>query len=163
MTGSRSGVVSQLRGDKSYIVGVHCIAHRLELTFKDAVKSCPQCIKLDDLLSSLYVFYHKSPLNRANLKNRWLAHLFKALDHFLRGYRGLIQHFEQIQSPDSEGVNPVQRSKARNFYQTAKDPCVVIFSCFMHDWLTHLSNLSAFNSNSGRGSDQPYSHTGCLN
>lgn len=115
MTGSRSGVVSRLRGDKSYILGVHCIAHRLELAFKDAVKSSPQCKKLDDLLSSLYVFYHKSPLNRANLKNsfkvlgmkpliptrvggtRWLAHLFRALDHFLRGYRGLIQHFEQVQ------------------------------------------------------------------
>ncbi|KAJ7997979.1 hypothetical protein DPEC_G00217780 [Dallia pectoralis] len=80
-------------------------AHRLELTFKDAVKSCPQCTKLDDLLSSLYVFYHKSKLNRANLKNsfkvlgmkpliptrvegtRCLAHLFRALDHFLRGYK----------------------------------------------------------------------------
>ncbi|KAJ7998140.1 hypothetical protein DPEC_G00219500 [Dallia pectoralis] len=115
MTGSRSGVVSRLCGDKSYILGVHCIAHRLELTFKDAVKSCPQCTKLDDLLSSLYVFYHKSELNRANLKNsfkvlgmkpliptrvggtRCLAHLFRALDHFLRGYRGLIQHFEQVQ------------------------------------------------------------------
>ncbi|XP_046900272.1 uncharacterized protein LOC124483769 isoform X2 [Hypomesus transpacificus] len=74
---------------------------------------------------------------------RWLAHLFRALDHFLRGYRGLIQHFEQIQSPDSEGVNPVQESKARNFYQMAKDPGVVMFSCFLHDSLTHLSNLSA--------------------
>ncbi|KAJ7998203.1 hypothetical protein DPEC_G00220160 [Dallia pectoralis] len=43
MTGSRSGVVSRLCGDKSYILGVHYIAHRLELIFKDAVKSCPQC------------------------------------------------------------------------------------------------------------------------
>ncbi|CAM4642873.1 unnamed protein product [Leuciscus chuanchicus] len=108
MTGSRSGVVSRLRGDKSYILGVHCKPW-LELTFKDAVKSCPQCTKV--------------------------------LDHFLRGYRGLIQHFEQIQSPDSEGVVPVQRSKARNFYQTAKNPDIVMFSCFMLDCLTNLSSL----------------------
>ena len=41
MTGKDTGVVVRLKGDKQYIIAMHCMNHRLELAFKDAVKS--QC------------------------------------------------------------------------------------------------------------------------
>ena len=58
--------------------------------------------------------YHKSPLNRTNLKNafrclnvkvklptgasgtRWVEHILRALDHFLDGYPAFQLHLEQL-------------------------------------------------------------------
>uniref|UniRef100_A0A1A8B7D6 Uncharacterized protein n=1 Tax=Nothobranchius furzeri TaxID=105023 RepID=A0A1A8B7D6_NOTFU len=50
---------------------------------------------------------------------RWVSHLLTALDHFLRGYSAIVQHLEQIQSPDSTGVQSDQQAKARNYYRAA--------------------------------------------
>ena len=114
MTGDRSGVVTRLRGEKGYILGVHCMAHREELAYSDAIKKCPMYHRAEDLLSGLYTFYHTSPLNRSNLINcfklrnekplmptriggtRWVGHLHRAVDHFLRGYGALVLHLEQV-------------------------------------------------------------------
>ncbi|XP_038832092.1 zinc finger protein 862-like [Salvelinus namaycush] len=113
MTGAKNGVVSRLKGTRAYIIGIHCMAHRLELTFSDAIQSNVMFQKVEDLLSGLYTFYHTSPLSRVNSFQalghtpllptrigglRWVGHL---LDHFLRGYQGLVQHLEQIQSADA--------------------------------------------------------------
>ena len=67
MAGVRSGVGSRLREKTPYIAGVHCMAHRLELNFKDAIKSISLLQQGEELLSGLYTFHHVSPLNRANL------------------------------------------------------------------------------------------------
>ncbi|XP_045548900.1 zinc finger protein 862-like [Salmo salar] len=76
MTGAKNGVVSRLKGDRAYIIGIHCMAHRLQLTFSDAIRSNVMFQKVEDLLSGLYTFYHTSPLNRVNLVNS-----FQALGH----------------------------------------------------------------------------------
>ena len=113
MTGEKTGVVTRLRGEKKgYILGVHCMAHRLELAYCDAIKGEPMYSKAEELLSGLYTFYHTSPLNRANIiksfeicgqkplmptrigGTRWVGHLLKALD--LRGYRAIMLHLEQV-------------------------------------------------------------------
>ena len=114
MVGAKSGVVSRLKGDRAYIVGIHCMAHRQELAFRDAIKSHAMFQRVEEFLSGLYTFYHTSPLNRANLVNsfqalghkplvptriggtRWVGHLLRALDHFLRGFQGIVQHLEQV-------------------------------------------------------------------
>ncbi|RXN11469.1 zinc finger protein 862-like [Labeo rohita] len=160
MTGARNGVVSKLKGDRAYIIGIHCMAHHLELSFSDAMRSNAMYQKVEDLLCGLYTFFHTSPLNRANLINsfqalgqqpllptriggtRWVGHLLCALDHFLRGYRGLVQHLEQIQSPDAQNVRGVQQAKARKYYSTIREAVIVRFCGFLHDTLTHLSSLS---------------------
>ena len=109
MTRAKNGVVSWLKGDRPNIIGIHRMAHRLELTFSDAMRSNVVFQKVEDLLSGLYTFYHTSPLKRANSfqalghtplvptrigRTRWVGHLLRALDHFLRGYQGLVQHLE---------------------------------------------------------------------
>lgn len=118
MTGAKNGVVSRLKWNRAYIIGIHCIAHCLELTFSDAIRSNVMFQKVEDLLSGLYTFYHTCPLNRVNLVNsyqphghtplvptrivgtRWVGHLLRALDHFLRGYQGLVQHLEPVVALD---------------------------------------------------------------
>lgn len=103
-TGAHKGVVSRLRGNNMHVLGIHCTAHRLELAFKVAIKSCSLAKQFEDMLSGLCTFYCKSTHNRANLKQsfnmmgqklllptriggtRWVSHLFRAIDLFLRGY-----------------------------------------------------------------------------
>lgn len=114
MLGSNTGVATRLKADKKYIISMHCMNHRLELAFKDAASSTNCHKKLAALLLGLYLLYHKSALNRANLKRsflalgmqvliptracgtRWVTHQLRAVDHFLRGYKGILQHLEQV-------------------------------------------------------------------
>lgn len=39
MMGSETGLVCRLRGNKFYMLGIHCMAHCLELAFKYTVKA----------------------------------------------------------------------------------------------------------------------------
>ena len=68
MTGKKTGVVTRLKKDTPHLVGIHGMAHRLELAYKDAVKNNKLHQDLETLLMGLYNFYHYSPLNRSNLK-----------------------------------------------------------------------------------------------
>ena len=85
----------------------HCLAHRLELGFKDAIKTHSQ--KLYDramtLLIGLYYLYRKSPTQKKALKRcfksmeqsqilptrvggtRWLPHTQRAIGVLVKGYR----------------------------------------------------------------------------
>ena len=160
MTGVNNGMVVRIKEDRTYILGIHCMAHRLELSYKDATKKHNLHQDISSLLAGLYNFYHYSPLNRSNLKEafssldmkpliptrlsgtRWVSHHLRALDHFLRGYRGIVLHLEQIQSPDTTDVKKDQQAKAKNFFKVARTLTVVKYAMFMHDVLSHLSSLS---------------------
>lgn len=68
MFGRLNGLVSLLKKDYVEILGVHCLAHRLELAFKDALKGNRQYIQLSTLLIGLYYFYKNSAKQRKNLR-----------------------------------------------------------------------------------------------
>ncbi|XP_053571862.1 zinc finger protein 862-like [Bombina bombina] len=160
MLGKNGGVVQKLKGQRKHVVAIHCMSHRLELSVRDTAANNESHQKLKDLLLGLYLFYHKSALNRANLKNsyaslkmrpllptradgtRWVGHFWRALDHFLKGYKAIIQHLDQVQSPDAKGVRGEQQAKARCFYRAATSLSMVQYACFMYDVLLQLCNLS---------------------
>ncbi|CAL9685344.1 unnamed protein product [Knipowitschia caucasica] len=159
MTGVNNGVVTKLRGDRSSVLGIHCMAHKLELSFSDGIRKNVMVRKVEDLLSGLYTLYHKSGVNRASLKEhfrelhmkalmptriggtRWLPHLFNALDHFLRGYAGIVHHLEE-KSQDTTHTNAVLRAKFKGFLNIAKNGVVLRFCCLLHDTIYQLKNLS---------------------
>ena len=160
MRGCRSGVVAHLTEGLPHVVGVHCMAHRLELSFTDTDNEKPCCKKIDSLLMGLYYFYHNSALNRANLKasyeslqkpplmptrvggTHWVPHILKALDYFLRGYAAVVQHLEHIHSPDSVGGRGEQKAKAKLFFKSATSMSEIKFSFFLSDVLFQLNKLS---------------------
>ena len=100
--GKNYGVIQRLRNDIPHLVGIHCIAHRLELSLNDAAKAVSMQRTTNQILLSLYLFYHNSRLNRSNLKasydclglkflvpprvggTRWAAHTLKSDYHFYR-------------------------------------------------------------------------------
>ena len=155
MVGKRSGVAVHLSEGPSHVLSVHCMAHRLELSLKDAASTNSCYKKLDGLLLGMYYFYNNSALNRANLKasyeslhkpplmptrvggTRWVSHILMALDHFLRGYAPIVQHLEQVQSPDSVGVRGEQKAKQSGHIHECSHVCF-----FLLDVLQHLSTLS---------------------
>jgi hypothetical protein len=63
VSGSKSGLAALLRKKWPHIIVTHCLAHRLELAFKDTIKICTKTLydKLMVLLLGLYYLYKKKP------------------------------------------------------------------------------------------------------
>ena len=70
---------------------------------------------------------------------RWVPHILKDLGHFLRGCAAVVQHLEQIQSPDSVGVRGEQKAKAN--FRSATSMSEIKFSFFLFYVLFQLSKL----------------------
>ena len=114
-TGHLNGVIALLHKNISdSIVLVKCMAHRLELAYKDAIKGVALYTKVSTLLSELFSFYHKSSLQTENLKEtfkalqipsalphrvggtRFVAHVLGALQQVWNGYPAYVQHLNQV-------------------------------------------------------------------
>ena len=114
MQGKQNGVDAKLKEKVPGIQAVRCFAHRLELSFKDAIKSMSLHSHLETLLCGLYKFYHLSLLNRSMLKRVfktinesprfptriggvcWVAHMHHALTNFWLAYGAVVLHMEQV-------------------------------------------------------------------
>ena len=69
MVGKRNGLVTQLKKAYPWIVNVHCLAHHLELNFKDVISQDMIYQKLVTLLLGIYYFYRNSPKQKKELKS----------------------------------------------------------------------------------------------
>ena len=157
MLGKKSGVLSLLKEQQPSLIGVHCSAHRLELSYKDAMRKVPLAEKVLTLLTGLYYMYRNSPLNRTNLKNafqclkmnvklptraggtRWVGHILKALDHFLDGYPALRLHLEQLAASKEKSDS---KSKAVGFLKLLKSQDVIAMALLIRDILAVLQKVS---------------------
>ena len=66
--GRLNGVVAKLHVEIPWLLGVHCIAHRLELSVLDALKDEEQLKNVQEMLQGLYKHYHYSPKALRELK-----------------------------------------------------------------------------------------------
>ena len=66
MLGKNNGVIALLRDIQPNVIAVHCSRHRLELAFKDTLKSTPTGEKVITLLSGLYYLYGKICMAKAH-------------------------------------------------------------------------------------------------
>lgn len=73
MTGSKGGLATLLRKDFPEMINVHCFCHRLELSFRDAMKSTKLYEKMMTLLTGLYYFYTKSSKQKKALQEAMTA------------------------------------------------------------------------------------------
>ena len=77
-TGEKNGKNALLKEHHcSKIVLVHCLVHRLELAFKKGLEKCSQYNSVVTMLNRLYVMYHTSPLQRANLDTAFESNMMK--------------------------------------------------------------------------------------
>ena len=93
-----------VRNEIKWLLEFHCANHRLELSFKDAVKNIPLYNDVHSLLDGLYHFYDNSNLESRCLKKtaellgvksvvhptakctRWVAHREQAVKALDRNY-----------------------------------------------------------------------------
>ena len=114
MVGKNNGVIALLRHLQPAVQGIHCAAHRMELAYKDAMRKQPLHMKVEGMMTGIYLFYKKSPLNRSMLLRtyntlnlpdllptrvggtRWIPHTSSGLDVIIRGYEGMTTHLSQV-------------------------------------------------------------------
>ena len=111
--GHKSGVGKRIQNKQPLITVVHCMAHRLELSFKDVLSKSKVQSQVVNLLTNIYLFYHNSSLNRSMLKlccdafsvkgiptrvggTRWIPHTYAALQNLWSLYPALLQHFGEV-------------------------------------------------------------------
>lgn len=68
MMGRKSGLLTRMQEEYPHVVGVHCLAHRLELSFRDIFRNNKYYVKLSTLLIGLFYFYKNSPKQRKGLR-----------------------------------------------------------------------------------------------
>ena len=68
MLGHKSGVVTRLKSEVPGVLATHCIAHRLALSCCTGADAIPYMVKMQEILNSVYKFFHYSPKNMATLE-----------------------------------------------------------------------------------------------
>ena len=120
--GRLNGVVAKLHVEIPWLLGVHCIAHRLELSVLDALKDEEQLKNVQEMLQGLYKHYHYSPkalrdfkefaqlldekINKpVNLRGtRWLPHMNRALTVMIKSFSVLSTLTWKTESQKTQAV-----------------------------------------------------------
>jgi hypothetical protein len=68
LLGTEHGLIKKVRSNLSNVIGVHCVAHRLNLSVLSAVKNGKFIDDTDSTLKKLYKFYRYSPERLRQLK-----------------------------------------------------------------------------------------------
>ncbi|KAJ4946760.1 hypothetical protein JOQ06_008806 [Pogonophryne albipinna] len=94
------------------LVTIWCVAHRLELTALDSMKSFPALTELKKSINGIYKHYHTSAKATRELKTvaealnihlvkpgtidgtRWLPHTLHGLSALIRNYQAILFHLE---------------------------------------------------------------------
>ncbi|XP_052446063.1 E3 SUMO-protein ligase KIAA1586-like [Carassius gibelio] len=113
MTGRQSGLITRLKKDYPLLESIHCLAHRLELSVSDALKSVTGCNHFEIFISKLYTLYHQSPKNARQLSEaasqvnicllkighiftiRWVASSFVTLQAVRRDFPALVAQMKK--------------------------------------------------------------------
>lgn len=151
MMGKKTGLITLMRNDHPEIIGVHCLAHRLELAFKDVFKSDKLYTQLTTLLLGLYYFYKNSPKQRKCLKrsmeildvkgtlphrvcgSRWLPHMKKALSTLFKTYPAFLT---QLQNASHENA------KAEGLFRLLESYNIVLYAALLQEIIGPLTRLS---------------------
>ncbi|XP_053385072.1 zinc finger protein 862-like [Mercenaria mercenaria] len=152
MVGSKTGLATLLRQDVNpEMVNIHCLCHRLELSFRDVVKGSKLYDKLMTLLVGLHYFYKKQYKNKKGLLSamdassvkgvlpprvtgtRWLPHLTQGITSLLKTFKAYEMHLST-----ASHENP----KAEGFYKMLTDRNLITFAIFLKDTLDPLMKLS---------------------
>ena len=96
------------------VIKIHCIAHRVELAVTHAVREFPYLRRIENMLNSVYSFYHDSYKRNHNLAERarsmnrnfkalsriievrWVSSELRAIDNFLNDYYVIVTDLHEL-------------------------------------------------------------------
>ena len=120
--------------DLPKVVSIHCLAHRLELSWKDFIKTNSTKLydKVTTLTIGIYYLYKRSSKMRKELKatfsvhnekchlptrvggTRWVPHILRAIDLLLKGFHVFADHLSTSSHthPKAEGLYKMMTEKS---------------------------------------------------
>ncbi|XP_071121930.1 zinc finger protein 862-like [Mytilus edulis] len=152
MVGRHSGVVTRIKETVPGLLSSHCIAHRLALASGAAADSVQYLVKFQEIISSIYKYFSKSPKNMSRLdkifdivkKSECEAHAtrFKQVFHtrwlsFDGSVSAICENFSSLLSVLSEDKG----AKAQGILKSVSSYKFLHCSFFMSDILKDLSIL----------------------
>ena len=154
---ARGGLRGLVEAELSWVFWMRCLAHRLELAVKDALKGTA-FDAIDDMLLKLYYLYEKSPKKCRQLEDvisdlnncitfngggsrpirasgsRWVSHKLNAMRRVLSKYGAYTNHLVAL-SEDST-VKSADRAKLRGYCHQWTDAKYVLGCAVFIDILT---------------------------
>ncbi|XP_045211119.2 zinc finger protein 862-like [Mercenaria mercenaria] len=148
MVGNKSGVVTRLKAVVPGVLATHCIAHRLALSCCNGADTIPYLVKVQEILNSVYKYFHLSPKHMVMLEaiqhhsqgkclkfkevfhTRWLS-FEGSVDAMVRNYGDLVSVFLE----ESSG-------KALSLYKPITSYKFLYVVHFLCDLLKPLAALS---------------------
>jgi hypothetical protein len=136
----------------------HCMAHRLELSIDDALKSVTATNHFQSFISSLYALYSQSPKNQRELSSaaadtetqllqikgiftvRWVASSFRSVKAIWRDFPALIQHFDRAAADSTRSTT--ERAKFTGLRRKLASVSFILDLAVMKDVLREVSSLS---------------------
>ena len=132
-----AGLKGLVEGRLSWVFWMWCMAHRLELAVKDALKATA-FDSIDDLLLRLYYLYEKSPKKCSELEDivtdlkeclsfddagikpvrasgsRWVAHKLNAMKRIVSKFGAYTNHIAALS--EDRSVKSADRAKLKGYY-----------------------------------------------
>ena len=111
-----------------HVVGIHCLAHRLNLASSQAADEVPYLKSVQSTLTDLFRYFHQSTVRTSNLQAiqkvlqlpevslkevyevRWLA-FYSALDAVYKSWPALISYFKEKVEILREKANKKERKE----------------------------------------------------
>ena len=160
------GLKMYLRRLSPWIEMFWCLAHRLELSLKDALKDTP-FVAIDEMLLRVYYLYEKSPKKCRDLETvieelqccltteefptkgghkpvracgtRFIAHKVAALDRLIDRYGAYLNHLTAL-TEDSK-TKPADRQRLKGYILKWRDAKMLLGSAYFCDLLKASSVL----------------------
>ena len=157
MTGVDNGVVTLLKRDYPRVKAIHCVAHKLELSIKDALKAVTSTNHFEIFITKLYTLYHQSHKNQRELEIaaasvqetlrkitpiftiRWVASSFRAVKAVWHDFAALGQHLHDASADQSRSSK--DRAKYLGLLKHIETTGFVTDLANMKDVLRELSEL----------------------
>ena len=159
MLGEISGVYGLLKQEIPHIIKVHCVAHRLELSFADTLSDVPVLKDVKEMLQGIWKHYHYSAKAVRELKElaesmevraykaikadgtRWVPHMQRALNILLsKNFQVVVLHFQHT-SQARDASNQMQ-GRAVNYSKKFTSYKFVAIMHLLLDIVDALSKVS---------------------
>ena len=159
MLGEISGVYGLLKQEIPHIMKVHCVAHRLELSFADTLSDVPVLKDVKEMLQGIWKHYHYSAKAVRELKElaesmevraykaikadgtRWVPHMQRALNILLsKNFQVVVLHFQHT-SQARDASNQMQ-GRAVNYSKKFTSYKFVAIMHLLLDIVDALSKVS---------------------
>ena len=142
-----------------WLVMMHCVAHRLELSLKDAFKDT-YFEQIDELMMRLYYLYRRSPKGWRELKTvagilkehvlkpsrsqgtRWIDHRRKALTCLATNYHSIATQFEEQATGERKDIPAANAAKMKGYLKLMKSFKFVLHLVLYQDLLDDLAEVS---------------------